>query len=96
MNTNKFDELVYQYRMMGFDKPDITYNKYFNCYTLDVRCPCGQWKMIKGNSEFSCITGAIAWAKINQRRIDYERRKLMHKFPKKKYYQGKKKHYKRT
>ena len=73
--------LIYKYRMMGFDKPVINNNRYFNCYTLEINGPCGQWKLIKGNSSYACLIGAIKWAKSNWKYISKKREQLMYEYP---------------
>ena len=63
--------------MLGFDKPTFKRNDYFRCMTMEVWDPCGQWKLIKGNSEYSCLVGALKWAKVNWKTINRERQVLV-------------------
>ena len=67
--------------MLGFDYPEIEFNKFFNQYTLNVKDPTGQWKLIKGNSPKDCLIGALKWAKKNWNKIQRERLKLIREYP---------------
>jgi len=80
---DKLEQLVFRYRMLGFDKPVVEYNEYFRCQALSINDPCGQWKLIKGNSSYSCIVGALKWIKVNWNEIQYERRRLINSFSRK-------------
>lgn len=85
MNKHKsLKGLIYRYRMLGFDYPVVAFNSHHGCHTLEVCGPCGQWKMIKGNSPYACIVGALKWAKANWRIIQRERQHLISSFPKRK------------
>ena len=77
---NKIEGLIYRYRMMGFDKPIFEVNNHFKCRAINVCDPCGQWKIIKGNSNYSCIVGALKWAKINWKYIQKEREMFIRRY----------------
>jgi len=66
--------LIFKYRMLGFDKPEIKLDPRFNCYTLEIKDPTGQWKLIKGKHEYACMVGALKWAKANWKTIQRDRR----------------------
>lgn len=76
MKYSTVDTLIYKYRMLGFDKPKIEYNNYFKCITLEVNDCCGQWKLIKGNSDYSCLIGALKWSEANWKKIQRDRKNL--------------------
>ena len=84
MNRN-IDGLIYKYRMMGFDKPKFLFNKHFNCLTLDITDCSGQWKAIKGNSEYACLIGAFKWIKANYNKIKNGRKYVELQYLKLKY-----------
>lgn len=81
-NSMEVDKrLIRTYRMMGYDKPTIQYDKDFGCYTLEINNPCGQWKLIKGKHPYACIIGALKWAKANQKRVMKELKDYVDSFP---------------
>ena len=79
-NEEKLESLIYKYRMMGFDNPVFENNSYFRCVTVDVCDPCGEWRLIKGNSKYSCMVGALKWIKINWKQIQRERQLLVRSY----------------
>ena len=79
-------KLIYEYRMLGFDKPLIKWNRYFNCYSLEICDPCGQWQFIRGRSEIAVMKIALKWIEQNWYTVNHERYKLVSEYPQVKKY----------
>ena len=80
MHDRKLERLIYRYRMLGFDRPVFETNTHFNCRTINVVDPCGQWKLIKGTSDYSFMIGALKWVNANFRYINKEREIFIRKY----------------
>lgn len=78
MKPMSLPQLIYLYRMKGFNDPQI--RKSENGFKMVVSCPARDWTTIEGADKKTCMRKVLAWVRANYRMVNRARAKLVNSY----------------